>query len=543
VNTIRLDTIESALAKSGSPIPSAFLPVSVSLAELCGEEYIRAVCANHALLTGEAPGPVADAAFKRVEFFPPAFERRLLQLLPKVGQKVGTRLAHTPAGATTQQFEAHTKLDMAPLGTWGFFRIGEDGHLYLITKSEHYHAPLGHAFPGYALLDKARRLGIPNATHNNTRGFITRRLEGELIASVNGLAPTDAAGLKTVLAAREPDVINRVLNLETGSLAVEAALKLMLARFYRPDETMPLPKYHGRVPVFVVLGDDDGGLKANYHGTTMLTQVMRGMWPEFYGATKQHGFRVAAIRPDSITDLEAAFANYERDDLKIAGFFHEIVMMNYGGRLLSREFLQRAYELCRQQDVPVVVDEIQSCLWAPDMFLHREYGLRPSFVAIGKGFPGGEYAASRLLFSAAFDCLPQFGALVTNGQAELAALAYLVTIRWATANREITRQVGEHYATRLREIAGQFPKVLSGVDGCRHLSSLRFCDTNTAVAFAKLLVVQGLDSSAQTYKADCPPSVLTKLPLIAGYEVVDFILNRISHALQQIDKGAGQRTG
>jgi acetylornithine/succinyldiaminopimelate/putrescine aminotransferase len=525
--------------QSGSAARPSFLPVSLSLADVCGEDYVRAVCADHAVLTGESAVAPTEAAFERVEFFPPAFERRLLQLLPRVGQKVGTRLAGTALGATTRQFETHSKLNMAPSSTLGYFRIGEDGKLYFIAKSEHYHAPLGHSFPGYHLLERARRLGIPNATHNNTRGFITRRLEEELIASVNGVAPGDAGALKTVLASTEPDVINRVLNLETGSLAVEAALKLILARFYRPEETMPPPKYQGRIPVLLVVGDDDGRLKANYHGTTMLTQIMRGMWPELYEAFQGRGFRVAAIRPDSLPDLEAAFATYEQDNLKVAGFFHEIVMMNYGGRLLSREFLQRAYALCRQHDVPAVADEIQSCLWAPGLFLHREYGLRPSFVAIGKGFPGGEYAASRILFSAAFDSLPQFGALVTNGQEELAALAYLVTMRWASANREVTRQIGDCYQDRLRDLASQFPQLVAGVDGSRHLSCLRFRDTSTATAFARLLVERGLDISAQTYKPDCPPSVLTKLPLIAGYEVVDFVLDRMTGVLRALTKANG----
>jgi acetylornithine/succinyldiaminopimelate/putrescine aminotransferase len=275
----------------------------------------------------------------------------------------------------------------------------------------------------------------------------------------------------------------------------------------------------------------------------MMTQVMRGMWPELYEAIQGRGFRVAAIRPDSLPDLEAAFANHERDNLKVAGFFHEIVMMNYGGRLLTREFLQRAYELCRQHDVPAVADEIQSCLWAPGLFLHREYGLRPSFVAIGKGFPGGEYAASRILFSAAFDSLPQFGALVTNGQEELAALAYLVTMRWASANREVTRQIGDCYQGRLRDLASQFPQILAGVDGSRHLSCLRFRDTSTATTFAKLLVECGLDISAQTYKPDCPPSVLTKLPLIAGYEVVDFVLDRMAGVLRAMATAPGAAGG
>ena len=35
------------------------------------------------------------------------------------------------------------------------------------------------------------------------------------------------------------------------------------------------------------------------------------------------------------------------------------------------------------------------------------------------------YPASKILTSAAFDSLSQFGALVTNGQEELASLAYL----------------------------------------------------------------------------------------------------------------------
>ena len=148
-------------------------------------------------------------------------------------------------------------------------------------------------------------------------------------------------------------------------------------------------------------------------------------------------------------------------------------------------------------------------------------------MAIGKGFPGGEYAASRILFSAAFDSLPQFGALVTNGQEELAALAYLVTMSWASANREI----GDYYEGRLRQLATQFPKLVTGVDGSRHLGCLRFRDTRTATDFAKRLVERGLDISTQTYKPDCPPSVLTKLPLIAGYEVVDFILDWMTAVL------------
>ena len=94
--------------------------------------------------------------------------------------------------------------DNAPLTGYGFYRVGEDGRLYLITKSEHYHAPLGHAFPGYRLLEIARRLGIPNATHNNTRGHITAPARRGAGAAATASAAADDAACRRVLAGRRP---------------------------------------------------------------------------------------------------------------------------------------------------------------------------------------------------------------------------------------------------------------------------------------------------------------------------------------------------
>ncbi|MFZ2643165.1 MAG: aminotransferase class III-fold pyridoxal phosphate-dependent enzyme [Verrucomicrobiia bacterium] len=511
-----------------------FNSVNASLADVIGRERAEASCRARAALTGEDAAKLTALACEAIDFLPAHFLARQHALLKQVGERVAEPPAGAPVrGASTKMFDSATKPGMAPLSALGLFRVGEDGRLYLISKSEHYHTPLGHGFPGYALLERARQLGIPNATHNNTRGQITRLLEEELVCAANGLAPDDAAGLAKVLASQDPYVCNRVLNLETGSLAAEAALKMILARFYRIEPGYPAPKYRGRTPVILVMGNDDGGFQANYHGTTILIQAARGMWPEFYAGIEKAGlYRVCPIRPNSIADLEAAFAKWERDGHKIAGFFHEIVMMNYGGRLLSREFLQRAYALCRQHDVPTVVDEIQSCLWHHDFFMFREWGLTPSFVAVGKGFPGGEYPASRLIFSAAMDCMPQFGALVTNGQEELASLAYLVTMRWARANARATRAVGDDYEARVREFAAAHPDKISTVEGKRHMSTLYFKELDAAKAFARRLNESGLDISTQTYKQDCPPAVLTKIPLIATRTVVDFILTRFESAIQ-----------
>jgi acetylornithine/succinyldiaminopimelate/putrescine aminotransferase len=488
-------------------------------------------------LCGVPEATVEAAASERVSFYPDALQTRLSGLLGRVGHEiVSSPLRSTAAGAGSAKFVAATRTAAAPLSALGYYRIGEDGRLRLITKSEHYHTPLGHAFPGYGLLDKARALGVPNATHNNTRGFITRRLEEELVRTANGVSRGDAAGLAEVLS-RKDDLytLNRVLNLETGSLAAEAALKLVLARFYRMQPEMPEPRYRGRTPVILVMGNDDGDLQANYHGTTMLTQMMRGMWPETQAALEAAKlWKVVPIRPNRLDDLDRAFAAYDRGECKIAGFFHEIIMMNYGGRRVTPEFLRHAHALCQAHDVPTVVDEIQSCMWAPQLYLFREYGLKPSCVAIGKGFPGGEYPASRILFSSVLDVMPQFGALVTNGQEELASLAYLVTMEWAQANGSVTAELGARFEDSLRALAVEFPQALSGVDGWRHMSTLCFRDLAKAEAFARALNRRGLDISAQTYKADCPPVVLAKLPLTADRTVIDFVVETMREILNEV---------
>lgn len=515
---------------------TSFVPVKMSLADLAGADYLSAVCEARTALTGLKISRWQKLGRESVDFFPSAMQRRLHALLPRTGQKIAGALRRTAAGATTRAFEAVTRAEQAPLSGYGYFRAGEDGRQYFILKSEHYHAPLGHAFPGYRLLNIARALGIPNATHNNTRGYLARKLEMELIRTARGVVSGQKKALNRILTDKSSPGVNCVLNLETGSLAMEAALKLVLARFYASQADQPRPRYAGRIPVLVVIGNDQNGLQANYHGTTVIAQMLRGMWaPWRERMEKQRLLIVRNVRPNAPDELQTLLNRYDRPPYKVAGFFHEIVMMNYGGRLIAPEFLRRAYAECRKRDIPTCVDEIQSCLWHPDLFMFREYGLEPDLVAIGKGFPGGEYPASRLLLNSRLDVLSQFGALVTNGQEELASLAYLITMHWAEKNAEITRAAGDYYEQRLREWAARRKGIVTGIHGGRHLLGIEFADINQSREFVRQLKCHGLDISVQTYKTDCPPVALTKLPLIAGYEVIDWLMS----LMEDIFRGSG----
>ena len=510
-------------------------PIKKSLQQLLGKEYVEAVAAGTAALNGLDSEEALRLTREEVEFMPEAYIKRMDSLLEKVGTKLIPQLKPSLSGAPTDAFKKAANINASPLGGLGFLRLGEDGRVYLATKSEHYHTPLGHNFPGYALIDKARALGITNATHNNTRGYITRLLEKELIRTVNGIKRDDTKTLDKLLASREAHILNRVINLETGSLACEAGIKMMLARFYKLDDSFPEPKYADRTPVFFVIADNEGGGKANYHGTTIVAQTMRDLWPGFYKKLSEAGImKVCPIKINNFDDFKSKFQMYNKPPFRVAGFIHEIIMMNYGGIKLEKEFLQKAYELCNENDIPTMCDEIQSCMWYPGMFLFREYGLNPDFVILGKGFPGGQYASSRIITTCEMDSMNQFGALVTNGQEELAALAYLITMSFSEENASYISEMGDYYESRLRELAERYSSLIERIEGKGHLSSIFFYEADKVLRFTGILNENCIDISSQTYKAMCPPAALTKPPIIATKAMMDYFIIKMEEALKKL---------
>ena len=511
--------------------------LDLSLTDIAGEEYIDKVCRANARLTGRSPAELREIADEKVAFFPKSLVERLDALLPMVGKTFSEPLEASSPGAGTAAFDAAFHRENAPLTGLGFFRIGEDGKLALIGKSEHYQASCGHNFPGAKLLANAMSIGITNITHNNTRGHITRLLERELIRIANGLAPGDEEALAAVIGSTEPHVLNRVINLETGSLACEAAFKMMLARFYRLHAHSPAPPYAGKTPIFLVMADHRQGKEANDHGTTVMTQLLRGMWPEFCAILEKAGaFKCAAVAINDKDSLARAVAEYDTGKFKVAGFLHELVLMNYGGLRLDDDYVSFCHELCAERDIPVFVDEIQTGVWSDEIFLFRKYGCRPDLVSVGKGVPGGLYPASKILTTAAMDDLDQFGALVTNGQEELASLGCLLTLRFAEHNREHTRVLGELWQKKLQLLAARHPELVEKAEGDGLLGTLLFHNAEQTVRFCeKLNKEHHIDVSAQTYKANCPPAALTKLPLIASEKLLDLVAEAMESVLTQME--------
>ena len=107
-------------------------------------------------------------------------------------------------------------------------------------------------------------------------------------------------------------------------------------------------------------------------------------------------------------------------------------------------------------------------------------------------------------------------------------------MEFAQANARYTEELGTYYEQELRQLAKRHAQWIDRIEGQRHLSSIFFRDEDRAVAFIKHMNGACIDISAHTYKPNCPPSALTKLPLTSTQKMVDFLIREMDQALSRL---------
>ena len=201
---------------------------------------------------------------------------------------------------------------------------------------------------------------------------------------------------------------------------------------------------------------------------------------------------VRPVKINDIADFAAVLARWDTGPYKVAAFFHEIVLMNYGAVRLEQDYLTKAYALCREHDVPVVADEIQSCIWSPEFFLFREYGLRPDVVSVGKGCPGGEYPAARILCSSGA-WTPSRSSARWSPTGRRRSRPSRSSSPWPSRAPTAATSTRPASTTRRasRTCAARHPGVIEKMEGRRHLASLFFRDTDKLTRFVGALTQGG----------------------------------------------------
>jgi adenosylmethionine-8-amino-7-oxononanoate aminotransferase len=259
-----------------------------------------------------------------------------------------------------------------------------------------------------------------------------------------GLTHGPAVRLARWLVALAPGDLEHVFFADSGSVAVEVAIKMCLQA--RP----------GRRRLLTVRG--------GYHGDTLgamaVCDPIEGMHSLFSAALAQHVF---AERPPR--RLTRAYADH-LDGLfgenagELAGVIVEPVVQGAGGMwFYDPAVLAVLRELCDRHDVPLVLDEIATGFGRTGtLFACEHAGVAPDIICLGKALTGGYLTLAATL------CTPAIASAISKGAggalmhgptymgnplactAALASLELLQSGRWQADVARIERGLSEGLA-------------------------------------------------------------------------------------------------
>jgi ornithine--oxo-acid transaminase len=237
-------------------------------------------------------------------------------------------------------------------------------------------------------------------------------LEEVMAARTGNLPQLGVTLLSGVLAeqllARAPGSVAAMVPANTGTEAVEAAIKIARAATGRPRVLYAEHAFHGLTL---------GSLSINGN-----VEFREGFGPLLPGCD-----------PVGFGDLDALAGELERGD--VAAFVVEPVQ-GKGVNLPPAEYLPAAQELCRQAGALFVCDEVQTGVGRTGRFLALEHWeLQPDMICLAKALSGGlvpvgAVLVSRRAFERVFDGMERavrHGS--TFGGNDLAAAAALATLR------------------------------------------------------------------------------------------------------------------
>ncbi len=172
----------------------------------------------------------------------------------------------------------------------------------------------------------------------------------------------------------------KVLPMNTGAEAVETAIKLCRKYAY---EKMDIPEHKAQIIV----------CENNFHGrtTTIISfsndeDARKNFGPYTPGFIK--------IAYDDINALEKAIKNNKN----VVGFLVEPIQGEAGVYVPQDGYLSKARELCKQNNVLFIADEVQTGVARTGKLLAVDHeNVKPDILILGKALSGGVYPVSAVL--------------------------------------------------------------------------------------------------------------------------------------------------
>jgi acetylornithine/LysW-gamma-L-lysine aminotransferase len=351
-----------------------------------------------------------------------------------------------------------------------------EGKEYIDCVGGHGVANVGHANPTViqALKEQAQRLWVcPNGFYNDRRA--------QLLAELVRVAPPG---------------IERVFLCNSGTEAVEAALKFARSSTGRTKIVAAMRGFHGRT---------FGALSATWRKE--YREPFEPLVPGFEFAPYNRLERMEQMVND-----------------ETAAVILEVVQGEGGVNPGDPDYLRGVQALCQERGALFIVDEVQTGFGRTgQMFASHHYDLQPDLMCVAKGIASG-FPMGAVLIGARVGKLPPKSHGTTNGGSPLACATALATIHYIES---------EGLPQRAAELGAQL------MDGLKGISSPLVRE----VRGLGLMVGVELKEKSAPYLAalaergvlalSAGPTVMRFLPpLVISAEEVETVVEQVAHVLQ-----------
>jgi acetylornithine/LysW-gamma-L-lysine aminotransferase len=369
----------------------------------------------------------------------------------------------------------YTKRPIAIVRGLGARLWDSDGRVYIDCAGAQGAGNLGHCNPAVAdaIATQARTLiSCPEMFYNDRRA--------ELMARLVGIAP---------------DGLRRVYLCNSGTEAVEAALKFARLVTGRRETIATMRGFHGRTM---------GALSATWE--KKYREPFEPLVPGF----RHVAYNDLAALDQAVTDQTAAV-------------ILEVVQGEGGVRPGTPEFLRGAQALCRERGALLIVDEVQTGFGRTGaMFACEHYGLKPDLLCLAKSMAGG-LPMGAVLMGERVGVLPSQVHGSTFGGNPLACAASLAAIDYLEANHlpEHAAELGTWFMARLARI--QSP-VIREVRGLGLMVGIELKQKVTP--YLQALMADGVLAlpAGLTVMRFLPPLVISQAELAQAADAVEAVL-------------------